>query len=262
MQARLASLGSGSKGNATLVHLGDQLILIDCGFSAKQIAQRMARLGLAPGDVTALLVTHEHSDHARGVKTLAHRYNIPVYASHGTLKAMQFPLPARSIASHGRFQLGNVTVVPVAVPHDAREPVQFVFEYAGHRVGVLSDLGHVTPHVVEHYRACDLLMMESNHDPEMLRTGSYPPSLKRRVGGDLGHLSNNQAAELLRQVGHASARVVIGHVSEQNNSTQHLQATFADLRNQVASLDIADQAEGIAWRELGLSATGNQTPAH
>lgn len=262
MSVRLASLGSGSKGNATLVQLGDQLILIDCGFSAKQIALRMARLGLAPGDLTALLVTHEHSDHARGVKTLAHRYNIPVYASHGTLKAMEFPLPARCIASHGRFQLGNVDVVPVAVPHDAREPIQFVFEYAGARVGVLSDLGHVTPHVVAHYRDCDLLMMESNHDPEMLRTGSYPPSLKRRVGGDHGHLSNSQAAALLQQVGHAKAQVVIGHVSEQNNSAQHLQATFAGLRDQVASLDIADQADGITWRELGRDATEDQTPAH
>ena len=262
MRARLASLGSGSKGNATLVHLGDQLILIDCGFSAKQIALRMARLDLAPGDITALLVTHEHTDHARGVKTLAHRYNIPVYATHGTLKAMEFPLPAQRIASHGSFQLGEVTVVPVAVPHDAREPTQFVFEYAGRRVGVLSDLGHVTPHVIEHYRACDLLMMESNHDPEMLRTGSYPPSLKRRVGGDLGHLSNRQAAELLAQVGNASVQVVIGHVSEQNNSAQHLQETFAELRQQVASLDIADQADGIAWRELGTALPVDQTPAN
>ena len=248
MNPLLASLGSGSKGNATLVRLGGELILVDCGFSTREVVRRMAPLGVAPGDLSAILVTHEHTDHVRGVQSLAHRYQIPVYASHGTLKAMQFALSATPINAHGRFAVGAVQVRPVAVPHDAREPTQFVFEADGHRVGVLSDLGHVTPHVVSSYRDCDLLMMESNHDADMLQAGGYPPSLKRRVGGNLGHLSNTQAADLLAQVGHAGSQVVIGHVSEQNNAPELLERTFAGLRGKVASLVIADQASGVAWQ--------------
>jgi phosphoribosyl 1,2-cyclic phosphodiesterase len=252
---RLASLGSGSKGNATLVQIGEQLILIDCGFSAKQIATRMARLDVAPGDITALLVTHEHSDHVRGVEVLAHRYNIPVYGSHGTLKAMGYSLAARRIDSHCNFTIGTLTVTPVAVPHDAREPTQFVLHAQGTRIGVLSDLGHVTPHVIHHYRDCDLLMMEANHDFQMLQSGRYPPHLKRRVGGQLGHLSNRQAVELLAAVGHAGQRVIIGHVSEQNNSQASLEAAFAPLRASVASLMIADQAAGISWQSPATTPT-------
>lgn len=245
---RLASLGSGSKGNATLVQLGGELLLVDCGFSARQVAQRLEKLGLAPGDITALLVTHEHADHMRGVQTLAHRYNIPVYASHGTLKAMKFSLAATTFDSHGSFSIGNVTVMPVAVPHDAREPTQFVFGYEGVKIGVLSDLGHVTPHVVSAYSECNLLMMESNHDVDMLMAGRYPPSLKRRVGGVHGHLSNRQAAELLAAVGHADLRVVIGHVSEQNNALPLIEEALGCYRPKLRSLEIASQNDGVSWQ--------------
>jgi len=213
----------------------------------------MARLDVAPGDITALLVTHEHVDHVRGVEVLAHRYNIPVYGSHGTLKAMGYSLAAQRIDSHCNFTIGTVTVTPVAVPHDAREPTQFVLHAQGTKVGVLSDLGHVTPHVVHHYRDCDLLLMEANHDLEMLQSGRYPPPLKRRVGGQLGHLSNRQAVALLQAVGHARQRVIIGHVSEQNNSQALLEAAFATLRDSVASLVIADQADGIGWQTGALA---------
>ena len=248
---RLASLGSGIKGNATLVQLGGELLLVDCGFSTKQVTKRLEKLELAPGDITALLVTHEHSDHMRGVQTLAHRFNIPVYASHGTLKAMDFSLAAHSFDSHGSFEIGNVTVMPVAVPHDAREPTQFVFGCDGIKIGVLSDLGHVTPHVVSAYRDCDLLMMESNHDVDMLMAGRYPPSLKRRVGGVHGHLSNRQAAELLGAIGHADLRVVIGHVSEQNNALSLIEEALGDYRPKLRSLEIASQNDGVSWQTFG-----------
>lgn len=247
---RLASLGSGSKGNATLVQLGDQLLLVDCGFSTRQVTKRLEKLELAPGDITALLVTHEHSDHMRGVQTLAHKFNIPVYGSHGTLKAMEFPFSANRFDSHEAFDIGNVRVVPVAVPHDAREPTQFVFMHNSVKVGVLSDLGHVTPHVISSYRDCDLLLMESNHDLDMLRSGRYPPSLQRRVGGVHGHLNNLQAVELLESVGHAGMRVVLGHISEQNNNLQIIEQLFAPLRARVASIEIASQSDGVNWQTL------------
>ncbi|MDP5052458.1 MAG: MBL fold metallo-hydrolase [Congregibacter sp.] len=248
---RLASLGSGSKGNATLVQLGDQLFLVDCGFSTRQVAMRLARLGVSPGDITGLLVTHEHSDHIRGVQTLAHKFNIPVYASHGTLKAMQFPFAASGFDSHESFAIGNVQIVPVAVPHDAREPTAFVFVHDGVKIGVLSDLGHVTPHVISSFQDCDLLLMESNHDLGMLRSGRYPPSLQRRVGGLHGHLNNEQAIELLEAIGHARLRVVIGHVSEANNDLDILRRSFASFRTRVASIEIASQSEGISWQTAG-----------
>jgi len=247
---RLASLGSGSKGNATLVHLGDQLFLVDCGFSARQITTRLARLGLAPGDITALLVTHEHSDHMRGVKTLSHKFNIPVYASHGTLKAMDFPFAAHGFDSHESFAVGNVQVVPVAVPHDAREPTQFVFVHDGVKVGVLSDLGHVTPHVIASYQDCDLLLMESNHDLGMLKSGRYPPQLQRRVGGLHGHLNNEQAVELLEAIGHRGLRVVIGHISEANNDLELIEQSFSSFRDRVASIEFASQSSGVNWQTV------------
>ena len=247
---RLASLGSGSKGNATLVHLGDQLLLVDCGFSARQVSTRLERLGLAPGDITALLVTHVHSDHMRGVQTLAHKFNIPVYASHGTLKAMDFPFAANSFDSHESFALGNVQVVPVAVPHDAREPTQFVFVHDGVKVGVLSDLGHVTPHVIASYQDCDLLLMESNHDLGMLKAGKYPPYLQRRVGGLHGHLNNQQAVELLEAIGHSGLRVVIGHISEANNDLAIIEQAFSSFRTRVASIEIANQSSGVSWQTV------------
>ena len=247
---RLASLGSGSKGNATLVQLGDQLFLVDCGFSARQVATRLARLDLAPGDITALLVTHEHSDHMRGVQTLSHKFNIPVYASHGTLKAMDFPFAANSFDSHESFAVGNVQVVPVAVPHDAREPTQFVFVHDGVKVGVLSDLGHVTPHVIASYQDCDLLLMESNHDLEMLRSGRYPPYLQRRVGGLHGHLNNQQAVELLEAIGHSGSRVVIGHISGANNDLEIIEQSFSSFRGRVASIEYASQSSGVSWQTV------------
>jgi phosphoribosyl 1,2-cyclic phosphodiesterase len=240
-----ASLGSGSRGNGTLVELGGELILVDCGFTLKQSQRRLARLGVAPGDLSAILVTHEHSDHVRGVAALAHRYAIPVFASFGTLKATH--LIGHAFDSHQPFQIGQVTVNPVIVPHDAREPTQFTFEHAGVRVGVVSDLGHVTPYVCEQFAGCHGLFMESNYDPAMLLHGRYPEPVKRRIAGNLGHLSNEQAAGFLATVCHDALQVVVGHVSEQNNHPELLEAAFDGLRERVASLDFATQQDGVDW---------------
>lgn len=244
-----ASLGSGSRGNGTLVRLGDELILVDCGFTLKQAERRLARLDVRPGDLTAILVTHEHSDHVGGVAALAHRYAIPVYASYGTLRAAP-GLVGREFDSHQPFNVGAVTVNPVIVPHDAREPTQFTFEHAGVRLGVVSDLGHVTPFVCEQFSGCTGLFMESNYDPRMLLNGRYPESVKRRIAGNLGHLSNEQAAGFLAAVAHDGLQVVVGHVSEQNNHPEHLDAAFEGLRDRVGSLDFATQQDGIDWVSL------------
>ena len=235
----IASLGSGSRGNGTLVAIGDAVFLVDCGFNLKQTEQRLARLQLSPGDLTAILVSHEHSDHIAGVAALAHRYQIPVYASFGTLKNGPQDFTCQAFDGDVPFELAGVTVNPVVVPHDAREPTQFVFEQDGKRVGVLSDLGCITKHVVDQFANCDYLLLEANHDRDMLLRGSYPPALKRRVGGDLGHLSNTQAFELLHRIAHPNLHVVIGHISEQNNDVGVVNALFAELEPKLASLHVA-----------------------
>ena len=243
----IASLGSGSRGNGTLVAIGKAVFLVDCGFNLKQTEQRLARLQLSPGDLTAILVSHEHRDHIAGVTALAHRYQIPVYASFGTLKNGPQEFTCQAFDGDMPFELAGVTVNPVVVPHDAREPTQFVFEQDGKRVGVLSDLGFVTKHVVDQFANCDYLLLEANHDRDMLQRGSYPPALKRRVGGDLGHLSNTQAFELLHRIAHSNLHVVIGHISDQNNDLGVVSALFAQLEPRLASLHIATQREGQEW---------------
>lgn len=246
----LASLGSGSKGNGTLVRLGDELLLVDCGFTLKQTEYRLNRLELAGGDLTGILVTHEHSDHLSGVAGLAHKYRLPVYATYGTANARELPLPVRIVDPESSFAIGDVTVVPVTVPHDAQEPTQFVLSHASGKVGVLSDLGCVTPHVVESYSGCDLVLMEANHDWTMLMNGPYPQRLKKRVGGDHGHLNNQQAADLLERIAHPGLSVVLGHVSQANNDPGLVDEAFEPLRERVASMIQADQDYGIAWQSL------------
>jgi phosphoribosyl 1,2-cyclic phosphodiesterase len=248
-------MGSGSRGNGTLVEIGGELILVDCGFTLKQAEARLARLDVRPGDLSAILVTHEHSDHVGGVPALAYKYAVPAYASWGTLKAAGNGLIAKTIDSHAAFAIGSVTIHPVVVPHDAREPTQFVFEHDGTRVGVISDLGQVTPFVTDQYANCQGLMMEANYDPDMLQRGRYPASVKRRIGGALGHLSNDQSVAFLEAVAHLDLQVVVGHVSEENNHPDLLQQAFAGLRDRVASLEFATQQDGMAWLEI--SRAGN-----
>ncbi|MDE0366262.1 MAG: MBL fold metallo-hydrolase [Gammaproteobacteria bacterium] len=254
-----ASLGSGSRGNATCVRMGDALLLVDCGFSLRQAEIRLERLGVHAADIDAILVTHEHSDHASGVPALAARYGIEVHATHGTLRCFAPELlagmPVGTTVRGGHpFTLKGVEVMPVTVPHDAREPVQFVFRYGGCRIGVISDLGCPTPHVLDHYRGCHGLFLESNHDREMLMRGSYPPRLKRRIAGDLGHLSNGQAGEFLGAVAIPEMDVVIGHVSERNNHPDLLEETFGGWRGRVRSLGYATQREGAPWTVVGTGA--------
>ncbi len=243
----IASLGSGSRGNATLVCMEDELLLIDCGFTVKQVEARLARLGVRGGDISAILVTHEHSDHASGVAALAHKYALPIYASHGTYSRPQHALFGTAFDGDVPFEIGDVQVDPVRVPHDASEPTQFVMRCGGVQIGVLSDLGCVTPHVIRQFSGCDLLMLEANHDVEMLQNGKYPPALKRRIRSDLGHLSNEQAAYLLDAVADADLNVLIGHVSEENNSVERIEAVFEPYRRRVASIELATQSYGSGW---------------
>ncbi|MFY0663006.1 MAG: MBL fold metallo-hydrolase [Natronospirillum sp.] len=251
---RFASLGSGSKGNATLIAAANTAVLVDCGFSVKETLLRMARLDFPPEQLSAILVTHEHGDHAKGVMALSRRLNVPVYMSAGTAIALDCTAEARIrvIDLHQTFAIGDIEIQPVAVPHDAREACQFVLGFGAQRLGILTDLGHVTPHVIKAYQAVDALILEANHDPDMLAVGPYPPSLKRRVGGPLGHLSNGQSAELLSQIDiQRLQRVVISHISEQNNDVTLAESVLAAaMPGHEAKLQINLQDTGFDWCQI------------
>lgn len=251
---RFASLGSGSRGNGTLIEVAGTLVLLDCGFATVHVETRMARLGKHPSDLTAIVVTHEHGDHINGVGPLARRYNIPVWMTPGTARYPRLgQLPQqRLFNSHATFAIDALELMPYPVPHDAREPVQFVFGDGCRRLGVLTDVGCWTPHIESQLSGCDALLLECNHDSDMLQQGSYPPSLKQRVGGRHGHLSNAQSAELLGTLDRSRLQhLVAAHLSEENNHPALAQQALAEVMNCSPDwIGVADQDDGLMWREI------------
>lgn len=251
---RFCSLGSGSRGNGTLVSSGEICVLIDCGFSLRDLERRLELVGVALADISAILVTHEHADHAQGVMRAARGSGAAVLATAGTWRGMRVQPRSqdRVIAAEQALTLADLEVLPVTVPHDAREPVQFLFEKKSRRLGVLTDLGHPSAHVVERFRGCDGLLIEYNHDVEMLRTGSYPSSLKRRVGGAFGHLANVQASALLAALQPERLQVVLaGHLSEQNNTRELAAAALAAvMADHPAQRVLADQQGASDWFQI------------
>jgi len=249
---RFSSLGSGSRGNSTLVQQGETLLMIDNGFSTKETDKRMARFGVTGEQISAILVTHEHADHLGGVARYARRYDIPVWASHGTAKMMKGVEDVQCFNSHQSFELGAFLVEPVLVPHDAREPTQFVFKSNELKLGVMTDTGSITQHMVEALTGCDALLLECNYDRDMLLNGAYPDSLKRRVVGDWGHLDNLQSVELLNQLETEKLQhLVLAHVSEKNNSHELvLDCVSSAIQCDRARLKVIDQDDGLDWCTL------------
>jgi phosphoribosyl 1,2-cyclic phosphodiesterase len=251
---RFASLGSGSRGNATLVECQTTLVMIDCGFSCRETERRMARLGRHPAELTALLVTHEHGDHVRGVAPLARKYGFPVWLTRGTrhmLRDTDMP-KLLSFDAATRIDIGELQIQPFTVPHDAREPCQFSVQAGGRRLGMLTDAGRMTPHIVESLTACDALLLECNHDAAMLAGGPYSRSLKQRVGGPLGHLSNAQAADLLERLDTSRLQhLVAAHLSDKNNQPALARTTLATAMDcEPEWIGVADQETGLDWRTI------------
>ena len=255
---RFASLGSGSSGNALLVEAGEGMhrtrVLVDCGFNARQTELRLARLGVEAESITAILVTHEHSDHVGGVAVFARRYRVPVYASEGSAHAAGLysaGLDLRPLASGMGPAIGALAVDPFEVPHDAAEPLQFVLSDGDSRLGVLTDLGHASALVEDRLGRLDALVLECNHDETMLRSGPYPAFLKARVGGARGHLSNAQAASLLDRLDRSRLQLVVAaHLSAKNNAESLARAALAAVLGGEEGVRVADQASGTSWIDL------------
>ena len=258
---RFCSLGSGSSGNATLIeHRGmgrTTRVLVDCGFSLRELTRRLQRRGVLPDEIDALFVTHEHSDHVGCALALRRRHGVALWTSEGTWRSMRgseaAPAPAR-FARHGEpIDVGGLQVNPFAVPHDAAQPLQLVCGDGARRLGVLTDLGETPPEVAAALHACDALLLETNHDAQMLAQGPYPTYLKRRVGGARGHLANAQSARLLAAIAHDGLRhVVAAHLSRQNNRPELAAAALAGALGAAADMIvIADAVTGSPWLDLG-----------
>jgi len=250
MPLRFASLGSGSAGNATVVCDGqNNAILIDCGFTFKEASRRLAELGCSAESIRAVFVTHEHGDHAKGVATLARKLGIPIYCSRGTAYATGFdPSVVKVIRAGQAIDVAGFSVMPITVPHDAREPLQFTVQLEGAKLGVLTDLGSITQVVIDAYQSCNALLVEANHDSRMLAEGPYPPSLRRRVASDWGHLNNHQTARFLETLDLSSVQhLIVGHISEKNNCLDKVKEALQPLLNAGLPLQFALQDEGVNW---------------
>lgn len=251
---RFASLGSGSRGNCLVVRAGRACVMVDCGFSVTEVGRRLERLSLTPQDIDVVLVTHEHTDHIGSAAAFSRRHRKPVWLTAGTLEALRDRdfHGMRIFHAHEPLSVGDLRVDPYPVPHDAREPCQFVFSDGDRRLGLLTDAGSVTPHMQRTLDGCHALLLECNHDSDMLAAGPYPDLLKRRVGGDHGHLGNHQAEAMLEALDTSRLRHLIGmHLSEKNNTRPLALAALARALGCTPDwLDVAGQDDGFGWREV------------
>lgn len=253
---RFRSLGSGSSGNATLVEVRSGTrwtrLLVDCGLGLRELDARLARAGLQASELQAVFITHEHGDHIGCARALALRERLPVWMSQGTHQALGAP-DFRGLLQFARdtqaIAIGDLELTPFTVPHDAREPLQLRCSDGAAHLGLLTDLGHATPHVLAQLAGCQALLLECNHDPELLAASRYPPFLKRRVGGRHGHLANAAAAAILEAVRHAGLRqVVAAHLSERNNRPELAQAALAGVLGcTLEDIVVAQPEAGTDW---------------
>jgi phosphoribosyl 1,2-cyclic phosphodiesterase len=252
---RFASLGSGSEGNSLLVEARDgSRLLVDCGFGIREAVRRLARLGAQATGLVGVLVTHEHSDHVGGVFRLAKTHGVPVFLTRGTMLATRGSLDCDDVAvtvidSHRPFEVAGFRIEPFPVPHDAREPVQYVLDDGDGRLGVLTDIGHPTAHLSQALARLTALVLECNHDAGLLAASDYPPALKRRIGGRYGHLENGESAALLKGLDCSRLRrLVAAHLSRQNNRPALARAALgAAIGWDPVQVLVADQDDGLGW---------------
>ena len=253
---RFACLGSGSRGNALIVEQGRTRLMLDCGYPARETERRLARLDLEPADLAGIVITHEHSDHVAGAGKFARKHGLPLWLTHGTLTGFPGDVSELKqiniIDSHSPFAVGELQLLPFPVPHDAREPAHFVFSDGAHRLGVLTDTGSSTSHIEAMLSGCDALVLECNHDLDLLMGGDYPQALKARVAGRYGHLDNQSSAGLLAALDRTKLQhLIAAHLSQHNNRPELACAALAEVMGCATGwIGVADQDQGFGWREI------------
>lgn len=259
---KFASIGSGSSGNGLVVVEKETKLLLDCGFGLRDVIHRLQEKEINPDELSGILITHEHEDHASGAYKLASKYQIPVWMTYGTHKMISRLLPKQYhaqpsfqiniIESHEPIEIGDIEISPFPVPHDAREPVQYIFSNGQKRLGVLTDTGCSTPHIEMMLSQCHALVLECNHDLDLLMQSNYPWSLKQRVSGRLGHLDNQTAGNILRKIDTTKLQhIIAAHLSEKNNSPDIAKDALSKaLECEDDWIGIADQNSGFDWREI------------
>lgn len=255
MHMEFCALFSGSSGNALYVATESTRLLVDAGVSGKAVLGALESLGVAPDSLDAVLVTHEHSDHVRGVGILSRKLGLPVYANAPTWAAMEGML-GRMDADHVRifdeadFRIGDIVVQPFDIPHDAASPVGYRFHAGGRCIGVATDIGYMPPDLLEDLTGCDLLLLESNHDLDMLRHGPYPYPLKRRILGNSGHLSNMACGQtLIELVKRGLRHVQLGHLSGENNRPELALGTVGSVLQSAGIIAGQDVRVDMTWRD-------------
>lgn len=255
---RFASLASGSSGNCLVAEAAGTVVLVDCGLSLTETERRLARLGLEPSRVSAILITHEHGDHADGAFEFAAAHRVSVYLTHGTAAALKAEgkvldgVPLVIVNGRQSFFVDAIQLVPFTVPHDAREPVQYVLSDGAARLGVVTDVGISTAHVEKMLSGLDALVLECNYDYDMLWNGGYPRWLKERIAGPFGHLDNRESERLLGAIDCSRLKHVIGaHLSQQNNRPELARAALArGLGCEESWISLATQDDGFGWRSI------------
>lgn len=255
---RLRSLSSGSSGNATLIEGSDGLhrtrVLVDCGLGLRQLIARLAVEGIGPADLDGIFITHEHGDHIGCAPMLVARYGVPLWTSAGTAQYAAFAglESALNLVRDGQvFAIGGLQLHPFTVPHDAREPLQLRCTDGDRVLGLMTDIGHVTGHALAALAGCHALVLESNHDVELLAQSRYPDFLKRRVGGQHGHLSNVQAAAALGALHHDRLNTVVAaHLSERNNRPELVSRAFAAVLGCGEADVLLAERHGRGWLDV------------
>ena len=224
---RLCPLKSSSKGNATLVLEDTTKILVDCGISGKSLAESLSNLGISPEELDAILITHEHSDHTKGIGIVSRKFGLPIYANAPTWQALDEqtknldPANKKTFTTGCEFYINDIKITPFKTSHDAAQSVGYVFETNGSKVAIATDMGIVTSQTLDTLTGCDAVLIEANYDPNLLEIGSYPYELKRRIKSDIGHLSNDDSGALAQSLAQSGTKeIILGHLSEENNFPQ------------------------------------------
>ena len=252
---RFTLLGSGSAGNCLVVNSGISTVLVDCGLSFQETKRRLLARDVSLTEIDAIMVTHEHGDHSGGVFTLAKKMDIPIWCTSGTSRATSAMEKANSvneIIGFASFEVGALKIKPYPVPHDALEPSQFTLTDSQFKLGVLTDAGAVTAHMFENLRDCDALVLEFNHDENLLLKSSYPATLKNRIAGGFGHLSNTTAKDFLKKLINPRLKFVLAaHLSETNNSEDLVRGLLSEILDErKIAYAIANQNDGSDWIEI------------